>query len=101
MIREIAQLVIYPSKEAEFLQAVGQAVPIFQAAEGCHGMSLERVIETPGMYRLHVLWETLEAHTETFRNSDGFQEWRALAGPFFTQAPSVDHSEPVVPGFGA
>ncbi|KAA2315520.1 antibiotic biosynthesis monooxygenase [Pseudooceanicola sediminis] len=101
MIREIAQLVIDPAKEAEFLEAVGRAVPIFQAAGGCLGMSLERVIETPGLYRLHVLWETLEAHTEGFRTSDGFQQWRALAGPFFTQAPRVDHSEPVVTGFGS
>ena len=100
MIREVAQLTIDPAKEADFLAAVEKAVPIFQAAEGCKAMRLEKVIETPGMFRLIVLWETLEAHTVTFRESQGFQDWRALAGPFFAETPSVDHSEAVVEGFG-
>lgn len=99
MIREVAQLTIDPAREADFLQAVQAAVPIFRAATGCRGMRLERVIETPGLYRLIVLWETLENHTVDFRGSQGFQDWRALAGPFFVQPPAVDHSELAVAGF--
>ncbi|QPM91360.1 antibiotic biosynthesis monooxygenase family protein [Pseudooceanicola algae] len=101
MIREVAQLMIDPVKEAEFLEAVGKAVPFFKAAEGCRAMRVEKVIETPGMFRLIILWDTLEAHTVGFRNSEGFQQWRALAGPFFTEPPSVDHSDPVLVGFEA
>jgi quinol monooxygenase YgiN len=99
MIREVAELTIDPAREADFLAAVGQAVPIFRAATGCRAMRLERVIETPGLYRLIVLWDRLEDHTEGFRASQGFQDWRALAGPFFTATPRVDHSAVAVAGF--
>jgi heme-degrading monooxygenase HmoA len=95
MITEIATLTIDPAKAAEFEAAVAAAAPCFKGAEGCHGMALEKVIETPGLYNLRVLWETLDHHMVTFRNSDNFQKWRALAGPFFTEAPKVVHGETV------
>lgn len=100
MIRETAELTIDPAQEAAFLAAVAQAVPIFRAAAGCRAMQLDRVIESPGLYRLQVLWERLEDHTVTFRGSRGFTDWRALAGPYFTAPPKVDHAEVAVPGFG-
>ena len=100
MIREVAELKIDPSREAEFLKAVEEAVPIFKAAKGCKSMRLEKVVEDGSVFRLHVLWQTLEDHTETFRNSEGFQSWRALAGPFFVEPPKVDHSAIAVEGFG-
>jgi heme-degrading monooxygenase HmoA len=99
MIREIAELTVDPARETEFLAAVDAAVPLFRAAPGCRALHLERVIETPGLYRLHILWERLEDHTVGFRGSEGFARWRALAGPFFTAPPRVDHAETIVPGF--
>ena len=99
MIRETAELRIRAGEDAAFVAAVGQAVEIFRAAKGCRSMRLERVLETPGLYRLHVLWETLEDHTVAFRGSAGFTAWRALAGPFFAEPPGVDHSEVAVAGF--
>lgn len=93
MIREIATLTIDLTTTAEFEAAVARSKPLFLAAEGCAAMHLERVIETPGSYRLVVEWETVEHHTEIFRNTDAFQQWRALAGPFFTQPPEVVHTE--------
>lgn len=96
MIREIATLTIAPETAAAFEAAVAQAKPLFLAAEGCSAMALERVIEEPGSYRLMVMWDTLEAHTVTFRSSPAFQQWRALAGPFFTEPPVVVHSEVAV-----
>lgn len=99
MIREIAELTIKPGSDADFLAAVEQAMPQFKGAPGCQSMKLEKVIETPDSYRLMVLWETLEAHTEDFRNSPAFQEWRALAGPFFASPPNVYHTEVAFDGF--
>lgn len=96
MIREIATLTIDPGKAGQFEAAVTKARPIFLAAEGCHGMHLERVMEIPGQYRLVVEWETVAHHTEIFRNTPPFQEWRALAGPFFSEQPTVVHTEQVV-----
>ncbi|MBL4811496.1 MAG: antibiotic biosynthesis monooxygenase [Rhodobacteraceae bacterium] len=99
MIREVANLTIIDGSEVAFLAAVEQAVPLFKAAKGCTAMRLEKVIETPNLYRLIVLWETLDDHNVTFRNSEDFQKWRALAGPYFSKAPDVDHSEIIVAGF--
>ena len=93
MITEIATLRIDPARAAEFEAAVAAAVPYFQASEGCHGMALERVIETPGVYNLRVLWESVEHHMVTFRESDNFQKWRAAAGPFFVEPPKVVHAD--------
>lgn len=56
-------------------------------------MRLERGIEDPAKYRLVVLWDSVDHHMVTFRNSDDFQIWRALAGPFFAEPPMVEHSE--------
>ena len=95
MITEIATLTIDRAKAADFEAAVAAAAPHFKNAEGCHGMSLEKVLETPGVYNLRVLWETVDHHMVTFRNGDNFQQWRALAGPFFTEPPKVVHGEAV------
>lgn len=93
MITEIAHITIDPAKAAAFEAAVAEAAPAFKSAEGCHGMSLERVIEDPTQYRLRVLWESVDHHMVLFRNSDNFQIWRGLASPFFTAPPQVEHSE--------
>ncbi|HWU50190.1 MAG TPA: antibiotic biosynthesis monooxygenase family protein [Asticcacaulis sp.] len=95
MIFELARLTIDPAKAADFEAAVAKAAPFFQSAEGCHGMALERIIETPGDYLLRVTWESVEHHMVAFRNSDNFQSWRALAGPFFLSPPQVTHSETI------
>jgi quinol monooxygenase YgiN len=99
MITEIAHLTIDPANAAAFETAVANAAPAFQSAQGCHSMSLERVIETPGHYRLRVRWETVDHHMVTFRNSGAFQTWRDLAGPFFTAPPVVEHSNDVAQYF--
>ncbi len=48
-------------------------------------------IESPGRYLLTVHWNTLEDHTQGFRESPAFAEWRAIIGPFFAQPPQVEH----------
>lgn len=95
MITEIAVLTIDPARAADFEAAVAQAAPQFQAAPGCLGMALERVVEDAARYRLVVRWATLEAHTVDFRNSPNFTAWRALASPFFVAPPAVEHSAQV------
>jgi heme-degrading monooxygenase HmoA len=93
MVFEIAQIQIDPARATDFEAAVAQAAGVFQAADGCQGMRLERGIEDPAQYRLVVQWDSVEHHMVMFRNSDGFQTWRALAGPFFIEPPVVTHSE--------
>ena len=92
MITEIAELTIDPAQAAAFEAAVSRAAPAFQTANGCHSMALERVIEDVSKYRLIVQWDSVDHHVVLFRNSDNFQLWRTLAGPFFTAPPAVTHS---------
>ncbi|WP_221793792.1 antibiotic biosynthesis monooxygenase family protein [Aquisediminimonas sediminicola] len=99
MIIEIALITIDPTQAHAFEHAVAQARDIFQTAEGCRGMRLERMIEDPAKYMLRIQWDSLEHHMVTFRNSEGFQAWRALASPFFVAAPVVEHSREVLHGF--
>jgi Uncharacterized conserved protein len=98
MVLEIAEFDIIAGKEEAFEAGVRKAVPLFKAAKGYRSMSLRRLIEKPGTYRLFVEWEKLEDHTETFRNSEAFQTWRSLVGEYFAATPRVDHSTVVVDG---
>jgi quinol monooxygenase YgiN len=93
MITEIAQIRIDPALAKDFEAAVAQAASVFQTANGCRAMRLERIIEDPAQYRLIVAWDSVDHHMVMFRNSDDFQTWRALAGPFFVEPPVVVHSE--------
>lgn len=93
MVTEIAYLTIDPARAEDFIAAVERARPLFDAAAGCQSMRLERVVEDPAQYRLIVGWDSVEAHMVTFRESDDFQQWRALAGPFFVDTPRVEHWE--------
>ena len=94
MILETAEFTV--TDGPAFEGAVREALPLFHAAPGCHGVTLHRVIEDPSRYRLLVRWATLEDHTEGFRNSDAFTRWRALVSPFFAAPPDVTHSREVV-----
>jgi quinol monooxygenase YgiN len=91
MITEIARITIDPANAAAFEAAVARAAPLFQSDPGCHGMALERIIEDPAQYQLLVQWDSVDAHM-AFRETPAFQEWRALAGPFFAAPPNVVHS---------
>lgn len=99
MIFEIAEIEVKAGQEAAFEAGVARAVPLFQRSKGCHGLELQRSIEKPSKYRLVVKWETVENHMVDFRNSEEFQEWRKLVGPYFTSAPAVEHTRTVLAGF--
>ena len=45
---------------------------------------------------LLVEWDSLEAHTEGFRGSPAYQEWRALLHHFYDPHPVVEHFSTVV-----
>ena len=56
---------------------------------------LQRCIEDPERYVLLVRWETLEDHTEGFRGSAGYEEWKRLLHHFYDPFPTVQHFEAV------
>ena len=96
MILEHAVLDIDPDAHRSFEAAFAVARPLIAASAGCRSVRLERCLETPGRYLLLVEWERLEDHTEGFRGSVVFQEWRRLLHHFYDPPPVVEHFETVV-----
>ena len=95
MIMEHALLPVIPGQEAEFIEAMDRAKAIIAAGPGFISLRVARCLERPSCFLLLVEWETLEAHTEGFRNSAAYEEWRALLHHFYDPFPVVEHFETV------
>ncbi len=92
MILEVADIRIQPGRQAEFDAAIRHGVEtVIAKATGFSGYKVNRSIETPERYLLQIFWATLENHTDDFRGSPAFAEWRAIVGPFFAAPPVVEH----------
>jgi heme-degrading monooxygenase HmoA len=96
MIVEHARITVHVGSGPAFEQAIGTAATtVLPRAEGFQGIKLYRCIEQPETYVCALQWDTVEAHTVTFREGPLFAEWRALIGPHFIETPSVQHFAPV------
>jgi len=91
VILETATIPVQPGREDEFLAALEQAKEVLAQSPGWRDIRVHRGIERPSVFQLAITWETLEDHTEGFRGSDLFGQWRALIGPFFAEPPQVEH----------
>lgn len=91
MILEVAILDIKPGQSAAFEAAFGQAQHILADMDGYLSHQLQRCVENPDRYLLLVNWETLEHHTQGFRQSAGYQAWRRLLHHFYDPFPTVEH----------
>lgn len=100
MILEIATITVKPGMESELEAGAAKALSAFRTTPGCHGMELQRSLETPGRYLLFVRWESVEAHTVGFRQSPQFEQWRGCVGHCFAAPPQVEHVATAVHGFG-
>jgi heme-degrading monooxygenase HmoA len=93
VITEHALLPVVPGREEEFLAAMEGAKSIIAASPGFVSLRVERCIERPSTFLLLVEWEQLEDHTEGFRGSPGYAEWRAALHHFYDPFPVVEHFE--------
>ena len=93
MVLEIATIDIKPGTNVDFEKNLAQAQSVISQSEGYLGHEFQKCIERENRYVLLIKWATLEAHTEGFRGSELFKEWRALIGPFFENPPLVEHFE--------
>ena len=93
MILEVAVLDVKPGQEAEFEEAFGKAQEIISSMKGYCSHQLQRCLENPSRYILLVNWRTLKDHTEGFRMSEQYQEWRSLLHHFYDPFPKVQHYE--------
>jgi len=91
MITELAVLDVLPGREGVFEAAFDQAKGIISSAAGFRSLDLQRCLENPARYFLLVEWERLEDHTEGFRGSAEYEEWRRLLHHFYDPFPTVEH----------
>jgi heme-degrading monooxygenase HmoA len=96
VITEHALLQVLPGREDEFVGAMERAKELIASSPGFVSLSVQRGIERPGCFLLLVEWERLDDHTEGFRGSAAYQEWRAALHHFYDPFPVVEHYEPVV-----
>jgi heme-degrading monooxygenase HmoA len=95
MILEIATIDIKQGTNADFEKNLGKAQHVISKSKGYIGHQFQKCIEQDNRYILLIKWQTLEDHTKGFRESDLFQQWRALIGPFFEAPPFVQHYTPI------
>lgn len=98
MILELAIFTVRPEAKTQFEAAFAQARPVIAAAKGFVSCQMQRGLETDGRYALLVQWHTVEDHMQGFRESPGYQQWRALLSPYYAAAPTVEHYEQVSAG---
>lgn len=94
-VLEAAILQVQPEKAASFEQDFETASQYISAIEGYLGHSLNRCLEAEGKYLLLVRWQNLEAHTEGFRKSAEYLEWKQILHHYYDPFPTVEHFEEV------
>jgi heme-degrading monooxygenase HmoA len=93
MILEVAILNVIPGLEDAFLNAFSKAKEIIIKMEGYISHQLKRCIENKSQFILLVEWEKLTDHTEGFRGSKEYQQWKSLLHHFYDPFPTVEHYE--------
>jgi heme-degrading monooxygenase HmoA len=91
MILEVALLNVIPDLEDDFLEAFSKAQLIISKMAGYISHQLKRCIENSSRFILLVEWEKLTDHTEGFRGSVQYQEWKSLLHHFYDPFPVVEH----------
>ncbi|EOD54174.1 antibiotic biosynthesis monooxygenase family protein [Aeromonas molluscorum] len=96
MILEVAPLTVIPGQEAAFEQAFAKACALIGTMPGYLGHQLQVCMEQGNQYLLLVQWQRLEDHTEGFRGSPQYQQWKALLHHFYDPFPTVRHYQGVM-----
>ncbi|MEV5026215.1 antibiotic biosynthesis monooxygenase family protein [Paenibacillus sp. LPE1-1-1.1] len=91
MILEVAVLQVKEGLSDEFERDFKLASAIISSMKGYRGHELQKCIEESHKYILLVRWETLEDHTEGFRGSAAYMEWKKLLHHYYDPFPAVEH----------
>jgi heme-degrading monooxygenase HmoA len=97
MILEVAILDVKPGQEAAFERDFATASQYISRTPGYLAHELQHCLEQPSRYLLLARWETLEAHTEGFRKSPQYAEWKKLLHHYYDPFPTVEHYRTVPP----
>ena len=95
MILEVAILDVRPGMETSFHADFLTAQKIISSMDGYTGHELQRCVENPSRHILLVRWESLEDHTEGFRRSAEYRDWKRLLHHYYETLPVVEHYEAV------
>jgi len=91
MILEVAILNVIPGLEDDFIKAFSKAQNIISKTAGYISHQLKRCVENASRFILLVEWEKLTDHTEGFRGSNEYQEWKRMLHHFYEPFPVVEH----------
>ena len=91
MILEVAILDVKAGQEAAFERDFSKASIYINSIAGYISHELQRCVEKQSRYILLVRWETLEAHTEGFRKSPQYTDWKRLLHHYYDPFPTVEH----------
>jgi len=96
MILEVAILYVKQGFEKQFEIDFALAGKYISSIEGYVNHSLQKCIEQKNKYILLVNWKTLKDHTQGFRKSSEYQEWKKLLHHYYDPFPTVEHYESVI-----
>ena len=91
MITEQAVLDVRPGQERDFESAFAEAKALIASIPGFESLQLYRGLEQSNRYLLLVEWRRVEDHTEGFRGSAKYEEWRRLLHRYYDPFPKVEH----------
>jgi heme-degrading monooxygenase HmoA len=93
MFVERAEIPVAAGKEADFAAALANGgLALLAGAKNCSSARLGRGVENPGKFILLLEWDSVESHV-AFTKTPEFDQFKALAGPFFAGAPNMEHFE--------
>jgi heme-degrading monooxygenase HmoA len=98
MVLEVAILDVRSGEESAFESSFAKAQRLVARTPGYLRHELRRCVEHTSRYLLLIWWDTLEAHTEGFRGSADYQEWKNLLHHYYEPFPEVEHYVPVFAG---
>lgn len=91
MILEVAILDVKPGQETAFERDFVKASVYISSIAGYISHELQLCVEKKSRYILLARWTTLEAHTDGFRNSAQYTEWKKLLHHYYDPFPTVEH----------
>jgi heme-degrading monooxygenase HmoA len=91
MVLEVANILVTPGHEDDFVLAYRGARELLASSPGCRSVRMTRGVESPSRFVLLVEWDSVEAHQTNFRQTDRYGQWRAAIGPHFASPPNVEH----------
>ncbi|AQY50074.1 antibiotic biosynthesis monooxygenase [Listeria weihenstephanensis FSL R9-0317] len=91
MILESALLQVTQGNTDAFEKDFAIASRIIASMPGYISHELHHCLEESTNYLLLVQWETLADHTDGFRKSAGYEDWKKLLHHYYNPFPEVRH----------